>query len=102
MKSKETLSERITNGIDGLIGFFSPKAAYKRKAFRRAQAMLGSYRGADKTRLRGRWWPGGGSADEDLLPDLAALRESLVSICHEVSMVLHSFEKTFATQGDEA
>ena len=39
---------------------------------------------------------------EDELTDLAALRESLVSICHEVSMVLHSFEKTFATQGDEA
>ena len=75
MNQKETLGERISKGIDSVIGVFSPKAAYKRKAFRRAQTMLGSYRGADKTRLRSSWWPGGGSADEDLLPDLPVLRE---------------------------
>ena len=39
---------------------------------------------------------------EDELTDLAALRESLVSICHEVNTVLRSFEKAFATRGDLA
>lgn len=73
--NKKTFGERLSHGIDNLIGIFSPSAAYKRKAFRKAQSMLGSYRGADKTRLRGSWWPGSGSADEDLLPDLATLRE---------------------------
>ena len=74
-RTKESFSNRIARGLDDLVGIFSPNAAYKRKAFRKAQSMLGSYRGADKTRLRASWWPGSGSADEDLLPDLATLRE---------------------------
>ncbi|MBI5147758.1 MAG: phage portal protein [Parcubacteria group bacterium] len=74
-KKNESFGERLSRGIDNLVGIFSPGAAYRRKAFRRAQGLLGSYRGADKTRLRGNWWPGSGSADEDLLPDLATLRE---------------------------
>jgi lambda family phage portal protein len=36
---------------------------------------FGSYRGADRSRLRGSWMPGGGSADEDIIPDLSAIRE---------------------------
>lgn len=75
ISEKESFGNRVARGLDDFIGIFSPGAAYKRKAFRKAQSMLGSYRGADKTRLRGNWWPGSGSADEDLLPDLATLRE---------------------------
>lgn len=72
---KETLKTKLERGMDDFIGIFSPSAAYKRKAFRKAQSMLGSYRAADRTRLRSNWWPGSGSPDEDLLPDLATLRE---------------------------
>lgn len=74
-KIKESLIERLSRGIDDVVGIFSPSAAYRRRAFRRAQGLLGSYRGADKTRLRANWLPGSGSADEDILPDLDALRE---------------------------
>ncbi len=71
-KNKKTFADRC----DDLIGVFSPYAAAKRKYFRYiAQGMLGSYRGAEGGRLRGSWIPGGGSADQDLLRDLASLRE---------------------------
>ena len=68
--------EKINTGIDNLIGLFSPEAAAKRRYFRYvAKTMFGSYRGASSGRLRSSWVPGGGSADSDLIPDLARLRE---------------------------
>lgn len=38
---------------------------------------------------------------EDELTDLGILRESLVSICHEVGAVLRSFEQTFSDRGSQ-
>lgn len=72
------LGESLSNGIDNVIGFFSPKTGFKRRMYREAvkiSSSFGAYRGADKNRLRAAWFPGGGSADEDIIPDLAAVRE---------------------------
>ena len=70
--------ENIANSFDGLIGFFSPKTAFKRRMFRQAIKVsdkFGSYRGAERNRMRSSWLPGGGSADQDIIPDLPELRE---------------------------
>jgi len=72
------IKEKLANGLDGLVGFFSPKAGLKRRMFREAIKLsekFGSYRGAEKHRLRSSWIPGGGSADQDIIPDLPDLRE---------------------------
>ncbi len=72
------LKEKLSHGIDGVIGFFSPRAALKRRMYREAISLsnkFGSYRGADRHRLRSSWFPGGGSADEDIIPDLSIIRE---------------------------
>ncbi|MFH2030847.1 MAG: phage portal protein, partial [Bacteroidota bacterium] len=72
------ITEKITNGVDNVIGFFSPKAKLKRRMFREAIKLsekFGSYRGAEKNRMRSSWIPGGGSADQDIIPDLSDLRE---------------------------
>jgi lambda family phage portal protein len=70
-------STRISEGLDSLIGIFSPRTAYRRRMFRFATsfALRGGYDGAKVGRLRDNWNPFGGSADEDLLPDLQRLRE---------------------------
>jgi len=36
---------------------------------------FGAYKGASRDRMRSSWMPGGGSADEDLLPELKDIRE---------------------------
>lgn len=73
---KKTFLDRVGHGIDRFIGVFNPKAAYHRSAYRSAgRIMAGSYKGASKNRLRSDWNPGGYSADADLLPELADLRE---------------------------
>lgn len=72
------LQELFSNGLDNVIGFFSPKAGFKRRMYRTAidvSKQFGSYKGASRNRLRSNWLPGGGSPDEDLLPELSALRE---------------------------
>jgi capsid protein len=72
------IKEKLANGLDGVVGFFSPKAGLKRRMFREAIKLsekFGSYRGAEKNRLRSSWIPGGGSADQDIIPDLPDLRE---------------------------
>jgi hypothetical protein len=71
------IKEKLANGLDGVVGFFSPKAGLKRRMFREAIKLsekFGSYRGAEKNRLRSSWIPGGGSADQDIIPDLPDLR----------------------------
>ena len=74
--NKLTFLNRIGNGIDNIIGVFSPYHAGRRKYFRYiSRTMLRSYRGADTGRFRAAWGPGGGSADQDLLTDLPKLRE---------------------------
>ena len=71
-KKKKTFAERV----DGVVEFFSPQRALKRRMYRYAnKTAFRAYRGADKDRLRKSWLPGGGSADEDLLLDLPDLRE---------------------------
>lgn len=70
---------------DDIIGFFSPMTAVKRRAARMAYDIqrrrnkragwFSSYKGASKNRLRANWVPGGNSADQDILPELADLRE---------------------------
>ncbi|MFA5104823.1 MAG: phage portal protein [Candidatus Margulisiibacteriota bacterium] len=78
MKDKQKLSERITTGIDNVISFFSPRAGFKRRMYREAiniSHKFGAYKGAGRNRLRSSWLPGGGSADQDLLPELSDIRE---------------------------
>lgn len=75
---KVSLGDRLGRGLDSLIAVVAPKTAFTRRAYRQAfsiQASSGGYKGAKTTRLRSTWVPGAGSADEDLLPDLAQLRE---------------------------
>jgi lambda family phage portal protein len=76
MKTK--IAEKLSNGIDNIISFFSPRAGFKRKMYREAiniTQAFGAYKGAGRNRLRSSWLPRGGSADEDLLPELSDLRE---------------------------
>lgn len=76
IRDKPSISERIGSGIDKFISIFNPRAAYKRTAYRSAsRIMASSYKGASHSRLRQEWIPGGKSPDEDLLPELATLRE---------------------------
>lgn len=78
MKNKKKISEKLSSGIDNVISFFSPKAGFKRRMYREAinvSHKFGSYKGASRNRLRSSWLPGGGSADQDLLPELADIRE---------------------------
>ncbi len=71
-QQKKTFVERF----DDVVGFFNPVAGARRKYFRFLMgSMLGAYRGAEGGRLRGNWVPGGGSADQDLHPELSKLRE---------------------------
>ncbi len=78
MKTKKKISELILSGIDNIISFFSPRAGFKRRMYREAiniSQKFGAYKGASRDRLRSSWIPGGGSADQDLLPELSDIRE---------------------------
>lgn len=78
MSERRTISQRFSDGIDGMIGVFSPRSAFRRKMFReaiRVSQSFRAYKGAQHDRLRSSWIPGGGSADETLLPELADIRE---------------------------
>jgi lambda family phage portal protein len=74
---------RLASAIDVAIEVFSPNAAARRQltrnrlelARRQYQAMSAAYAGASKERPRDGWLPPGASADADLLPELATLRE---------------------------
>lgn len=75
---KKTFTEILAGRLDGFISFFSPKAGLKRRMYREAIKIsdrFTAYRGASRDRLRSSWLPGGGSADEDLLPELKDIRE---------------------------
>jgi lambda family phage portal protein len=76
MKTK--LSEKLTNGIDNIISFFSPRAGFRRRMYREAISIsrtFSAYKGSRRDRLHSSWLPRGGSADEDLLPELSDIRE---------------------------
>ncbi|TAK45250.1 MAG: phage portal protein [Betaproteobacteria bacterium] len=62
--------------LDRAVRYVDPVRARARMAARLQLAAAGGYTGAARSSRRlGAWKPGGGSADADLLPDLAALRE---------------------------
>lgn len=78
MNKTVSVAERFSNGVDNVISFFSPRAGFKRKMFRKAISIsneFSSFKGASRNRLRSAWLPGSGSADENLLPELSDLRE---------------------------
>lgn len=78
MNKTASVAERFSSGIDNVISFFSPRAGFKRKMFRKAISIsneFSSFKGASRNRLRSTWLPGSGSADENLLPELSDLRE---------------------------
>ncbi|MDD5585144.1 MAG: hypothetical protein PHV55_08845, partial [Candidatus Omnitrophica bacterium] len=71
MKTKLTITEKLSNSLDRAISFFSPRTGFRRKMFREAIKLsesFTSYKGASRSRLRSSWLPGHGSADEYLLP----------------------------------
>ena len=73
-----SLPYRLGQQFDRAIGVVAPGWAWKRAKLRlvtEAAFKLAKYQGADRGRLFGHWNPGSGSADADLLPDLATLRE---------------------------
>lgn len=81
MPQKANYSEKImrrsikSNWLDNAIGAIAPAWGFKRRAARYAMEVLSGYKGASKKRPHDKWIPGGGSADEDILSDLADLRE---------------------------
>lgn len=76
-KPKDPLFKQISEKLDSFIGVFSPEMEHRRRMYRIANtfALSGGYSGGKSDRVRESWIAGGGSADEDLLPDLQALRE---------------------------
>ncbi|WP_061790678.1 phage portal protein, partial [Herbaspirillum rubrisubalbicans] len=65
------------NVIDKVVSYFDPVAGTRRMQARAHMAIAGSYVGADRSRRSFRnWFTSGKSADDDLLPDLATLREN--------------------------
>ena len=76
--SNKTFSQKAAHVVDGIKDVFSAKSAYQRSLYRQAAKLtnqFGSYKGADRDRLKSSWIPGGKSADEDILFELPALRE---------------------------
>jgi len=69
---------RMGAALDAAVTVVAPAAGARRKGARLAEARLAAlpaYRGAGTDRLK-QGWPGtGGSADQDLLPDLSLLRQ---------------------------
>jgi len=83
-RPNKPINEKIGEAVDKVIGIVNPQAGYRRAAFRRATGFVsgfrnrisaGSYRGAEKSRLRADWMPGAGSPDQDILPELQDLRD---------------------------
>lgn len=70
-----TRAEKFGAYVDAAISVIAPGWALRRLQARTTTKMLGSYRGAEKNRLRGDWKALNGSADADLLPDLPTLRQ---------------------------
>ena len=67
--------ERAGAYLDAAISVLAPGWAMSRLKARTTTKMLSTYRGAEKSRLRGDWKALNGSADADLLPDLPTLRQ---------------------------
>lgn len=62
--------------VDKVVSYFDPVRAARRHRARMFLALTGGYTGARKDRRQtSQWTTGSGSADADLLPDLATLRD---------------------------
>ena len=75
---KRGIAEKFRDSLDNVIGFFSPRAGFKRRMYREAiniSRSFGAYKGAERNRLRSSWLPGSSSADDTILPELSILRE---------------------------
>lgn len=70
-----TTIEKFGAYVDAAISVVAPKWGLARLQARAATKMLSTYRGAEKSRLRGDWKALNGSADADLLGDLPTLRQ---------------------------
>ncbi|WP_447983791.1 phage portal protein [Nitrospira sp. Nam74] len=66
---------KLQSWVDRGIEVLSPMWGLQRQRARTTLQLLSAYRGATKDRLHSAWSPYGGSADADLLPELADLRE---------------------------
>lgn len=75
LRIRLTSMERFGATVDSLISVFAPRWGFNRLQARASVKMLSSYRGAEKSRLRGDWTALNGSADADLLDDLPTLRQ---------------------------
>lgn len=74
-----TRAERIGMAVDNVIGIFSPAIAASRIQKRIGMATYrelssSGYRGSGRDRLRNKYWETTGSADDDLLDSLPAMR----------------------------
>ncbi len=75
---KKAFTEKLAGSLDEIISFFSPRTGLKRRLYRQALKVserFSAYKGASRDRLRASWLPGGGSADENILPELKDIRE---------------------------
>lgn len=70
-----TKFEKVGAYFDAAISVLAPTWSLRRLQARSTTKMLSTYRGAEKSRLRGDWKATNGSADADLLDDLPTLRE---------------------------
>ena len=67
--------------IDRLIEYVAPVAAGRRMQARVGHAMMGRYNGASRSRRSLKAWnPRAGDADDDIIPDLATLRDRCVDL----------------------
>jgi lambda family phage portal protein len=70
-----TTLERLGAAVDAAISVVAPRWGLARLQARAHTKLLSTYRGAEKSRLRGDWKALNGSADADLLGDLPSLRQ---------------------------
>ena len=81
-RRKQTTALAMSERVDDIVGIISPRAAYKRKAWRFSYDVL------DNTRTRRRRGGIGGSADKHLTPqNLYQLREDCRDICRNNPVV---------------
>lgn len=81
-KRKRKVSESMSLRVDDIVGIFSPRRAYNRKAWRFSYDVL------DNTRTRRRRTDIGGTADKHLTPqNLYRLREDCRGICRNNPIV---------------
>lgn len=67
--------EKMGAYVDAAISVIAPHWGLRRLQARASTKMFSTYRGAEKSRLRGDWKALSGSADADLLGDLPTLRQ---------------------------